>query len=148
MSRMGERARLLESQARCVQRRRATTSRPFPDTHNTKHRIRTPRYPDTSLSLSSPILTHPLYPSQIPVNAFCQGFIHSGTCTLIQFQCHLSVFHPSGVPLAPTLVPALLSQIIETYLSRMLATCSPSTFATVADRFHCIYIHASTDGSD
>ena len=88
-------------------------------THNTKHRIRTPRYPSLPLhsALSPPyILSH--NSSQIPVNAFRRRFSKSGPCTLTQFQWHLSLIRgPTGTALAPALLPQIVS--ILQYIIRL-----------------------------
>lgn len=110
---MGERARLLESQAGCVQRRRATTSRPFPD--SARNIVLGPQ--DTPPSPSP--LSHP----QTSSISFLQFFSDSHERLLLVFHQMWSVHsdpvssaihHSSGVLLTPTLTlaPALLSQIV------------------------------------
>ena len=97
MSRMGERARLLESQARCgVQRRRATTSPTTLDT--TKYRIRTPRYPSLSLSTlpSSKTPYHSHNPSQIPMNAFRRNLIKKWWSVHTDPVPMVSITHPGS----------------------------------------------------
>jgi hypothetical protein len=144
VSRMGERARLLESQARCVQRRRATTSRLFPD--STQNIVLGPQDTPTSLSLSltlpySPTLYILLIILLISNNAFCRGFIKSGPCTLIQFQSHLSLIRgPTGT-----------DTDTRTFLSLFYSTLTVSDAGHLFIHYVCyrrryvpLYIHTHT----